>query len=196
MDDVVVSLLVFAGLLGAVAFWMVVVYNRLIRLRNRMDALWADIDVQLKRRHDLVPNLVNVVEGYATHERGTLDEVTMARSAAVSAQSLGEQAHAENVLSSALGRLFANVENYPELQAEERFQDLQEELSKLENTIAMARSAYNLTVQAYNNAVQMIPTNFVAWFASFEPRAFLSAEESDRAVPDATVELPPVPSVR
>jgi LemA protein len=196
MEDFTVSLFVFAGLLGAVGLWLAAVYNRLIRLRNRMDALWADIDVQLKRRHDLVPNLVSVVEGYATHERGTLDEVTLARSAAVSAQSLAEQAHAEGVLSGALGRLFAIVEDYPELQAEERFQDLQHELWRLENTIALARSAYNLTVQAYNNAVQTIPTNVVAWLASFEAREYLSAEESDRAVPDATVELPPVPSAR
>ena len=116
-----------------------------------MEAMWAEHPRPTNtRRHDLVPNLVSVVEGYATHERGTLDEITLARSAAVSAQSVQEQAHAEAVLSGALGRLFANVESYPELQAEERFQDLQDELSKLENTIALARSAYNLTVQAYN----------------------------------------------
>lgn len=196
MDDVVVSLLVFTGLLAAVGLWVVIVYNRFIRLRNRADALWADVDVQLRRRHDLVPNLVSVVEAYATHERGTLDEVTQARSAAVSAQSTGEQAHAETVLSSALGRLFAVVEDYPELQAEERFQDLHEELTRLEDVIAMARGAYNTTVQAYNNAVQTIPSNFVASFAGFEAREFLSAEDSDRLVPDAGVDLPPVPSTR
>lgn len=194
MDDVALGFLVLLGALVALAFWVIVVYNRLVRLRNRMDAVWADIDVQLKRRHDLVPNLVNVVEAYATHERGTLDEVTEARSQALSAESVEEQSRAENTLSTALGQLFATAEDYPELQAEERFQDLQEELSRLENTIAMARGAYNLSVQAYNNAVQTIPTNIVAWFASFPAREYLSAEESDREVPDVAVDVPPLPS--
>ena len=196
MDDALLSFAVFLGLLAAITVWLVVVYNRLVRMRNRMDAVWADIDVQLKRRHDLVPNLVHVVQGYAAHERGTLDEVTEARRRAVAAESVADQTRAENMLSGALGRLFANVENYPELEAEERFQALQEELTRLEQSIALARHAYNLTVQAYNNSVQTIPTNFVAWFASFEPRAFLSADDADRLVPDASVDLPPVPTAR
>jgi LemA protein len=189
----------FFVLLGALAFgvyWIGRVYNRLVRLRNRADSLWADIDVQLKRRHDLIPNLVSVVSGYATHERGTLDEVTMARSRAISATTPGEQTQAENILTGALGRLFANVENYPQLKAEAEFRRLQEELWDLERVISMSRQAYNLTVQAYNNVVDSVPTAFVAWFSSFEDRPYLTAAESDRAVPEVDLNLPPAPAFR
>jgi LemA protein len=183
----------FFGLLAALALgtiWLGSVYNRLVRLRNRADALWADIDVQLKRRHDLIPNLVAVVSAYATHERGTLDEVTMARNQAIAASNPGEQTQAENVLTGALGRLFANVENYPELKAVAEFQQLHDELAELEKVIAMSRQAYNLTVQAYNNVVDTVPTAFVAWFTSFENRPYLTAAESDRAVPDVDLPMP------
>lgn len=184
MDPVDLAVWLFLAGLGALVLWAVVTYNKLVRLRNRVDAVWADIDVQLKRRHDLVPNLVEVVEAYATHERTTFEEVTAARSAAVAAQTAEEQAHAENVLSGALARLFATAEAYPDLEAEERFRDLQEELVRLEDAIALTRQAYNLTVQAYNNNVQTIPTNLVAWLVSFAPRAFLSAPASETAVPE------------
>jgi LemA protein len=190
VDPVDLAAWLALGGLGALVLWAVSTYNKLVRLRNRMDAVWADIDVQLKRRHDLVPNLVEVVEAYATHERATFDEVTEARSAAVGAQSAEEQAHAENVLSGALARLFATAEAYPDLEAEERFQDLHEDLVRLEDMIALARNAYNLSVQAYNNAVQTVPSNLVAWLVSFPPREFLSAPASDLDVPQVELDLP------
>src|SRR5712691_477461 len=123
-DPIFFSLVLFLGALFVIALWIASVYNKLVRLRNRADALWADIDVQLKRRHDLVPNLVEVVSGYASHERGTLDEVSQARNQAAAA-SPADQAHAENLLTGALGKLFANVERYPNLKAEGDFQRLE-----------------------------------------------------------------------
>jgi LemA protein len=195
-DPLTIGFFVLLAGLAFGVFWIGRVYNRLVRLRNRADSLWADIDVQLKRRHDLIPNLVSVVSGYATHERGTLDEVTMARNQAIAATSPGEQTQAENVLTSALGRLFANVENYPDLKAEGEFRRLQEELSNLERVISMSRQAYNLTVQAYNNVVDSVPTTFVAWFSSFEDRPYLTAAESDRAVPEVDMHIPPAPAFR
>jgi LemA protein len=195
-DPLTIGFFLLLASLAFGVFWIGRVYNRLVRLRNRADSLWADIDVQLKRRHDLIPNLVSVVSGYATHERGTLDEVTMARTQAMAATSPGEQTQAENVLTSALGRLFANVENYPELEAEGEFRRLQEELSDLERVISMSRQAYNLTVQAYNNVVDTVPTAFVAWFSSFGDRPYLTATESDRAVPEVGLHIPPAPALR
>jgi LemA protein len=195
-DPLTIAFFVLLAALALGTVWLGSVYNRLVRLRNRADALWADIDVQLKRRHDLIPNLVAVVSGYSTHERGTLDEVTMARNQAIAATSPGEQTQAENVLTGALGRLFANVEAYPDLKAVAEFQQLHEELSRLENVIAMSRQAYNLTVQAYNNVVDTVPTAFVAWFTSFEDRPYLTAAESDRAVPEVDLTMPPAPALR
>jgi len=189
-DPFLVSFFLFLAALVAFALWLAVNYNKLVRLRNRADALWADIDVQLKRRHDLIPNLVEVVSGYATHERGTLDEVTLARNRAVAATSPDQQAEAENVLTGALSRLFANVERYPDLRAEGDFQRLETQLADLENVIAMSRQAYNLTVQAYNNAVQTFPTNIVASFSGFADRPYLTAEESDRSRPEINLDIP------
>jgi len=188
MDSVDLAVLLFAAAFLACLLWVIVTYNKLVRLRNRADAVWADIDVQLKRRHDLVGNLVEVVKGYATHERTTFEEVTEARARVAAAESQEDRAGAENALSGALGRLLVTAEAYPELEAEGRFQDLQEELVRLEDTIVMARQAYNLTVQAYNNNVQTVPTCIVAWFVSFKPRAFLSTLASEIDVP--TVEFP------
>lgn len=193
-DPLMISLFLFLGAMFVIALWMASTYNKLVRLRNRADALWADIDVQLKRRHDLIPNLVRVVSGYSSHERGTLDAVTEARNHAIAATSPSEQAKAENVLTGALSRLFANVEAYPNLKAEGDFQRLEEELDGIERVIALSRQSYNLTVQAYNNAVDTFPTNIAAWFASFEDRAYLTAEESDRAVPQVDLGAP-APSV-
>jgi LemA protein len=190
MDSLDLAVWVFLGALAAAFLWAVVTYNKLVRLRNRVDAVWADIEVQLKRRHDLVPNLVETVEAYAVHERGTLEEVTVARRQAVDAGSTEDRTKAENLLTGALGRLLATAEDYPELEAEERFQDLHSDLRRLEDVIAIARQAYNLSVQAYNNAVQTVPTNFVAWIASFPPREFLSAPASEQEVPKADFDLP------
>jgi LemA protein len=195
-DPMTIAFFVLLAALALGTVYLGKVYNRLVRLRNRADALWADIDVQLKRRHDLIPNLVAVVSGYATHERGTLDEVTMARNHAIAAATPAEQTSAENVLTSALGRLFANVESYPELKAVAEFQELHDELAELEKVIAMSRQAYNLTVQAYNNVVDTVPTAFVAWFTSFEDRPYLTAAESDRAVPEVDLSIPPAPALR
>jgi LemA protein len=194
-DPLLISFFLFLAALVALAFWLAVNYNKLVRLRNRADALWADIDVQLKRRHDLIPNLVEVVSGYATHERGTLDEVSLARNQAVAATSPAAQAQAENLLTGALSRLFANVERYPDLKAEGDFQRLENQLSQIENVIAMSRQSYNLTVQAYNNAVDTLPTNFVASFSGFEDRPYLTAEESDRSLPEIQLDIPAAPPV-
>jgi len=192
-DPLLISFFLFLAMLLVVALWLAVNYNKLVRLRNRADALWADIDVQLKRRHDLVPNLVRVVSGYATHERGTLDEVSLARNQAVAATSPADQAHAENLLTGALSRLFANVERYPNLKAEGDFQRLETQLAQIENVIAMSRQSYNLTVQAYNNAVDTFPTNLAAWFTGFQDRDYLTAEESDRSLPEIDLNIPASP---
>jgi LemA protein len=188
--NLLISTFVFLGIMLILALWMASVYNRLVRLRNRADALWADIDIQLKRRHDLVPNLVQAASSYATHERSTLDEVTRARNQAVVATSPTDQAHAENLLTGALGRLFADAERYPDLKAEGDFGRLERELEGIESTIAMSRQSYNLTVQAFNNAVDTFPSNIAAWFGGFEDRPYLTVEESDRMVPSATVPTP------
>ena len=193
MDPVDLAVWAGLGLLVALALWGIATYNRLIRLRNRVDAVWADIDVQLKKRHDLIPNLVEVVEAYATHERATLDEVTAARSGVASAQTPAERTAAENELSDALVQLFATVEDYPELEAEERFQGLHEDLRRLEDVIAMSRQAYNLAVLAYSNTTQTVPTNVVAWLGSFEPREFLSAPAAETGVPKVDLDVPPIP---
>ena len=188
------------GMLLIVVFIVIVLfaigaYNRLVSLRNQVQNAWKQIDVQLKRRHDLIPNLVRVVSGYATHERSTLDEVSQARNQAVAAKSPADQAQAENVLTGALSKLFANVERYPELKAEGDFQRLETELEQIEGVIAMSRQSYNLTIQAYNNGVDTFPTNLAAWFAGFGDRTYLTAEESDRPVPQVDMGVPPAPTV-
>ena len=190
MDNLMISTFIFFGALLLAVLWMATVYNKLIRIRNRADALWADIDVQLKRRHDLVPNLVQAASSYATHERSTLDEVTRARNQAMLAGSPTDQTQAENMLSKALGRLFADAEQYPNLKAEGDFSRLETELEQIESTIAMSRQAYNLTVQAYNNVVDTFPSNIAASLAGFSERPYLSVDEADRAVPSATVHTP------
>src|ERR1700675_123796 len=152
---------------------VVAMYNRLVRLRNRAQNSWAQVDVQLRRRYDLIPNLVEAVKGYASHERSTFDEVTQARTAE-------EQAKAENVLTAAIGRLFAVAEAYPQLRATENFQQLQGQLTEVEQNIAIARQVYNDTVLTYDNALQTVPTNIVAGLFSFHPRAYFEAEGATR----------------
>ena len=194
MDALTVSFFVFLGLLAVVGLWFGITYNKLVRLRNRIEATSAEIDVQLKRRHDLVPNLVHAVEGYATHERGTLDEVTQARNQAMGAVSRLDRARAEDMLTNALGRLFSDVEQYPQLQAEQDFKRLEKQLMELEEALAYSRQAYNLTIQAYNNAVQTVPTNIVAWFGAFEGRDYLDVRAGEGDVPGVDISLPPVPA--
>ena len=190
MDSYMWFLVVVLGVVIVIMLWATKTYNRLVRLRNRAAAMWAEIDVELKRRHDLVPNLVSVVSGYAEHERGTLEEVTQARNLALAARQPADQAKAENMLSASLGRLLADAESYPQLKAEPAFQSLQEQLAQVETLIAQARQSYNLTVQAFNNAVDTVPTNLVAWFASMEDLEFLGADVDERDVPEVDMQIP------
>ena len=162
---------------------LVVLYNRLVRLRNRVDNAWAQIEVQLKRRWDLIPNLVETVRGYAEHERGTFEAVTEARANAQRAQGPAETAAAEGILGQALGRLFAVAEAYPELQADENFRQLQDELAGTENRIAVSRQVYNDTVLTYNNAIQTFPGVVVAGPFNFEQREFFETDETQREAP-------------
>jgi LemA protein len=168
---VVVVLLVLLGL------FLVLTYNRLVRYRNRSENAWAQVDVQLKRRADLIPNLVETVKGYASHERETFDEVTRARTAAQQAQGVAEQAQAENALTAAIGRLFAVAEAYPQLRASENFQQLQAELTETEQKIAISRQVYNDTVLTYDNALESVPTNVVAGAFGFEKRPYFELDE-------------------
>ena len=170
--------IVLVVLVLIVALAAVAIYNRLVRLRNRAENSWAQVDVQLRRRYDLIPNLVEAVKGYAAHERGTFDEVTQARTAAQQAKGVAEQAEAENVLTAAIGRLFAVAEAYPQLRATENFQQLQAQLAETEQKIAVARQVYNDTVLSYDNALETVPTNIVAGVFSFEPREYFEVEEA------------------
>ena len=171
---VVIALVAFLVLL------VVLMYNRLVRLRNRTQNAWAQVDVQLRRRYDLIPNLVEAVKGYATHERQTFEDVTNARAAAQAARGVEEQAKAENVLTAALGRLFALAEAYPQLRATENFQQLQAQLVEVEQAIAVSRQVYNDTVLTYMNAIQTVPTNVIAGMFNFGPKEYFEIEEPAR----------------
>ena len=171
-------LVVLLALVLAVVLLFVWLYNRLVRLRNRVDNAWAQIEVQLKRRWDLIPNLVETVKGYAAHERETFEAVTEARARAQQAQTPGETAQAEGILGAALGRLFAVAEAYPELQADENFRQLQTELAETENRVAVSRQVYNDSVLTYNNAIQTFPGLVIAGPLSFTIREFFEVEET------------------
>ncbi len=160
-------------------------YNGLVRLRNRVDSAWSQIGVQLQRRHDLVPNLVETVKGYAAHEKNTLEAVTNARNAAVQAQQAGpaQQAQAENMLTGTLRQLFALSENYPDLKANQNFLSLQEELTSTEDRISYARQFYNDQVQRFDTKIQSFPTNIIAGMFNFQKREFFESEEAATAVP-------------
>ena len=160
-----------------VAIFVVVLYNRLVRFRNRAENAWAQVDVQLRRRYDLIPNLVETVKGYASHERATFEEVTKARTAAQEARTVPEQAQAENFLTAALGRLFAVAEDYPELRATENFQQLQSQLEDTEQKIAVSRQVYNDAVLTYDTALETVPTNIVGNLFSFEEKPYFEIEE-------------------
>jgi LemA protein len=175
--------IVLAAIVLLLLVVVVAMYNRLVRLRNRSENTWAQVDVQLRRRYDLIPNLVEAVKGYAAHERATFDEVTKARTAAQQAQGIEEQAKAENVLTAALGRLFAVAEAYPQLRATENFQQLQAQLAEVEQNIVVARQVYNDTVLTYDNALETVPTNIVAGLFNFRPRAYFETEGATREAP-------------
>lgn len=174
---------ILIALVVLLVLYFVAVYNRLVKQRNRIDAAWSQIDVQLKRRHDLIPNLVETVKGYAAHERETLEAVIAARRQAVAAQGVEDQAQAENILTGALRQLFALAEAYPDLKANQNFLALQEELSGTEGRIAFARQFYNEQVLAYDNSIEQFPTNIVAGMFNFDPRAYFEVEDAARAVP-------------
>jgi LemA protein len=172
------------AVLALVALWAVLAYNALVQSRNKVDEAWSGIDVQLKRRHDLVPNLVETVKGYAAHERETLQNVTEARLAAVEAGEPAAVERAEARLTSALGNINALAEAYPELRASENFQRLEAELAAIEDEIQAARRIYNSNVQRYNTRTQQFPTLVIAGLLSFAPREFFEIEApAERGVP-------------
>jgi LemA protein len=168
------------GLVVLVLLFGILQFNGLVRLRNRIESAWSQIDVQLQRRYDLIPNLVETVKGYASHEKAVFENVTEARSRAMSAQGPADQAQAENVVTSALKSLFAVAEAYPDLKANQNFAGLQEELSGTEGKIAYARQFYNDTVQSYNTKVQTFPSNLVAGSFGFKEREYFEADDTSR----------------
>jgi LemA protein len=174
--------------------WLVAMFNKLVRLRNRSENAWAQVDVQLRRRYDLIPNLVETVKGYAAHERETFEAVTNARVAAQQAQGVAAQAQAENVLTAALGRLFAVAEAYPQLRATENFQQLQAQLSDVEQNIAIARQVYNDTVLSYENALETVPTSVIAGIFNFRPREYFQTEDVTREAPRVDFGRPGTPA--
>jgi len=170
-------LFVFLALIVVIAAFLIGMYNSLVRLRNRVKNAWSQIDVQLKRRHDLIPNLVETAKGYMKHERDTLENITKARSQAMGADSVGDKARAEGELSGAMSRFFLVVENYPDLKANQNFLALQEELTSTENKIAYSRQAYNDQVLFYNNKIQVFPSNIIAGMFSFNESEFFELED-------------------
>ncbi len=166
-----------------IAVAVIAMYNRLIVLRNRVDNAWSQIDVQLKRRYDLIPNLVETVKGYAAHESGTLEKVTQARNMAMNASGVAEQGAAENMLSGALKSLFAVAEAYPDLKANQNFMMLQEELSGTESKIAYARQFYNDSVMSFNTGIQSFPANIFAGMFGFAAREYFEIEEVAKETP-------------
>ncbi|MCL1586798.1 MAG: LemA family protein [Actinomycetia bacterium] len=161
-------------------------YNSLVAKRNRVDTSWSHVEVQLQRRYDLIPNLVETVKGYATHESGTFERVVTARAAGQSASGPAEQTQADNLLTGALRQLFAVAEDYPELRASENFASLQRDLSDTENKVAVSRQIYNDTVLTYNNAVQQLPSNIVASVTGFTTREFYDAPEAADTAPEVS----------
>jgi len=174
------------GVIALLVVWIIVIYNSLVAMRQRVNQAFADIDVQMKQRHDLIPNLVETVKGYAGHERNTLEAVIKARNSAIQAQSGGvaAQAQAENVLSGTLRQLFALSEAYPDLKANQNFQQLQSELSDIENKLAAARRFFNNTVQEYNTGIQQFPAVLLAGPFGFAPKEFFDVGVEERKTLD------------
>lgn len=172
---------ILLGILAIGVFFVIGVYNGLIRLRNRAEEAWSDIEVQLKRRYDLIPNVVEAVKGYASHEKGAFENVTKARAAAMGAGSAGEHAKAENMLTSTLKTLFAVAENYPDLKANANFLDLQRELADTENKIQAARRFYNTNVRDLNIKVESFPSNAIAGVFGFAKKEFFDLDDASPA---------------
>jgi LemA protein len=177
----IVEILVIAALVLGLFF--VIIYNDLIKQRNRVENAWAQIEVQIKRRYDLIPNLIETVKGYAKHEKTLFENITKARAAVMSAQNVNETAEASNYLSSTLKSLFAVAENYPELKANQNFMQLQKDLSDTEDKIAYSRQFYNDTVMKYNISIQTIPRNIVASLMGFQKKELFEAPQAEREVP-------------
>jgi LemA protein len=188
--------LIVIGVVLLVALIFILIRNSMIGSRNRVDEAWSGIDVQLKRRHDLVPNLVETVKGYAQHERATFEKVTEARAKAMAAQGPAEAGQAEGLLSQALGGLRAVAEQYPDLRATENFQQLSRNLSELEDEIQASRRIYNSNVQAYNTKIQIFPNSIVAGMGGFEAREFFEiADAAEREAPSVSfTQQPPAPA--
>ncbi|WP_211262138.1 LemA family protein [Nitriliruptor alkaliphilus] len=183
------TLLIVLAVIVLIAVFVVVLYNRLVRGRVRVDEAWAQIDTQLQRRHDLIPNLVETVKGYAAHERQTFEEVTAARARAISTTGPADLAEAENGLTQALGRLLAISENYPDLKADANFRQLQEELAHTENMVAGSRGHYNASVRAYDELRRVFPSSIVASSFNFEAREYFEVETLEvRAAPEVSFE--------
>ncbi len=180
---------IFLALIAIVAVFFVGIYNRLVTLRQRLKNAWAQIEVQLKRRYDLIPNLVSTVKGYASHEKETFEKVTQARNMAIQAKDVSEQAGAENMLSGALKTLFAVAESYPELKADANFRQLQEELTNTEGKIAFSRQFYNDTVMTYNTTIQQFPTVLLAGMFGFHKEDYFNLDEEAAAREAVKVEF-------
>ena len=176
---------IFLAVIVVLVLWIITIYNGLVSLRQRVNQAFADIDVQLRQRHDLIPNLVETVKGYATHERGTLEDVIKARNVAMAAQGPAQQAAAENMLSGALRQLFALSESYPDLKANASFQQLQAELTDLENKIAASRRFFNNTVQEYNTGIQQFPAALFAAALGFSQKEFFDLGEDRKTMMEA-----------
>ncbi len=180
---------IILGLIVLLVLWLVLTYNRLVALRQTTNQSWSDVDVQLKQRHDLIPNLVETVKGYAAHERGTLDAVIQARNAALTAKGPEAAGQAEGALGAALGRLFALAEAYPDLKANTNFLQLQGELGDVENKIAAARRFYNASVSEYNAMTESVPAVFFAASMGFQHRGFFELPEAERAAVQAAPQV-------
>jgi LemA protein len=179
ITEIIIGIIILLILLAIVVF-----YNSLVQLRNRVKNAWSQIDVQLKRRTDLIPNLVETVKGYAKHEKTVFEDVTNARSSLMNAKTVAENEKANNQLTGALKTLFAVAENYPNLKANENFRDLQAQLSQTEDKIAYSRQFYNDTVLMYNNKCQMVPSNLIASLFNFKESEFFEIAETEREVPE------------
>jgi LemA protein len=179
-----VGIIILIAVIVVLVLWFVGVYNGLIRARNQADNAWSQIDVQLKRRHDLIPNLVETAKGYMKHERQTFEEITKARAQAMGAKGVADAAKAEGALGEALSKFMLVVENYPDLKANQNFLALQEELTGTENKISFSRQSYNDQVLFFNNKIQMFPSNIVAGMFAFTKRDFFEVESAaEREVP-------------
>jgi len=180
-----IILWIFLGLIAVAIIWFITVFNGIVSLRNRTKEAWSDIDVQLKRRHDLIPNLIETVKGYAKHEKEVFEKVTEARASAISAKGAKEAAKAENVLTDALKSVFAVAENYPTLRASENFQKLQDELTDTENKIEASRRFYNGNVRDFNTKIQIFPNSMVAGMTGSKPFELFQVESAeDKATPE------------